>query len=413
MQISCAVIRCPKTGAILLIIRFAIASTAPALCLLLACLAGGAWPLLAVLSITVVVFFLDKLTGEDGQAPSDRAGHALSVSLGALHFALLAAVIAAVSRGTHLEVSDKVLILIGAGLWFGQVSNSNAHELIHRPGRGSRRLGVAIYSSLLFGHHASAHRRVHHVFAATDKDPNSARAGEGFYRFALRAWVQGFRAGLKAENMARARAVTRQPAWSHPYVGYVTGAVLALAVAWSIGGIAGAGVLLLVSGYAIIQLLLSDYVQHYGLRRATLAGGKPAPIGPQHSWNAPQWYSGAMMLNAPRHSDHHMHPGQSFGALQMNPDAMPVLPHSLPVMAVVALIPPVWKRIMDPRAAKWMGAGAHNTAQNSAAGGHVSGDKGGTALNNMAFMDDDDARPDMPFDDMRPARGGRATHERG
>ncbi|MDX1780519.1 MAG: fatty acid desaturase, partial [Thalassovita sp.] len=103
-----------------------------------------------------------------------------------------------------------------------------------------------------------------------------------------------------------------------------------------------------VAGYAQIQMLLSDYVQHYGLRRALRPDGKPAPVGPEHSWNTPHWYSSALMLNAPRHSDHHMHPARHYPALRLAPD-MPVLPQSLPVMAVVALWPPRWRKVMEPR----------------------------------------------------------------
>ena len=60
-----------------------------------------------------------------------------------------------------------------------------------------------------------------------------------------------------------------------------------------------------------------------------------------------------MMLNAPRHSDHHLRPARAFPQLEITPETMPVLPHSLPVMAVVALVPPLWRRVMDHRVAKW------------------------------------------------------------
>ena len=61
--------------------------------------------------------------------------------------------------------------------------------------------------------------------------------------------------------------------------------------------------------HAQVQILLSDYVQHYGLRRAEVQG-RPVPVAAGHSWNAPHWFSSAFMLNAPRHSDHHAHPAR-------------------------------------------------------------------------------------------------------
>jgi len=59
------------------------------------------------------------------------------------------------------------------------------------------------------------------------------------------------------------------------------------------------------------------------------------------------------MLNAPKHSDHHMHPGRAFPALTVTRGVMPILPYSLPMMAVIALIPPLWMRLMDKRVARW------------------------------------------------------------
>jgi alkane 1-monooxygenase len=76
------------------------------------------------------------------------------------------------------------------------------------------------------------------------------------------------------------------------------------------------------------------------------------PVSPALSWNAPHWFTGHLMLNAPRHSDHHAHPSLPFPALRLErSDGVPMLPASLPVMAAAAMIPPVWHRVMDRRLA--------------------------------------------------------------
>ncbi|WP_415256959.1 alkane 1-monooxygenase [Sulfitobacter sp.] len=330
-------------------IWYAIASLTPAVLLALACLFGGVWPLTALLSVTLLVFTLDRITR---QMPArDKSGRDISLTLAAAHFALLPLGVWALA-GDGLGTTDKVLIFLGLGMFFGQVSNSNAHELIHTSNRWTRRIGMAIYCSLLYGHHVSAHLRVHHIHVATDADPNSARLGEGFYAFALRALSGEFMTGLHAETTHRARA-TALPIWSHPYVAYVAGGALTLGGAAIIGGWGGVLHMFAIAFYAQMQLLLSDYVQHYGLRRKPRADGRIEPVGPQHSWNAPQWYSSAMMLNAPRHSDHHMRPARAFPALEVAPNTMPILPRSLPVMAALALVPPIWRRVMDHRVARW------------------------------------------------------------
>nr|WP_299730562.1 alkane 1-monooxygenase [uncultured Tateyamaria sp.] len=325
---------------------FVVATFLPATLLLAACLWGGISAISAILAITVLTFGLDKI---GRVAPvSDADGHRLSVALGLVHFVVLGGAVWAMNES--LPLLDKVLLLIGCGLYFGQISNSNAHELIHRSDRWAFRLGAANYASLLFGHHTSAHRLVHHVHAATPKDPATARRGEGFWAYLPRTWVGSFRAGLRAERQRHGGA-----RWPAPYLAYVGGAIASLAAAYAIGDTAGLIGLVAIAIYAQIQLMLSDYVQHYGLERRVMGDGRREPMGPQHSWNAPHWYSSAMMLNAPRHSAHHTRPAKAFPQLELDAQTMPMLPQSLPVMAVIALVPPLWRRLMDRRVAAWRG----------------------------------------------------------
>lgn len=336
-------------------IWFTIATVTPVLLLALAAMAGGLWCLLAVVYMTCFVYILDRLVA--GAASRKRAdgefpvGQELALFLGGVHFVLLVLAVAAIAGATGFSLAERLACLIAFGLFFGQVSNANAHELIHKQARWPRRLGKAVYISLLFGHHASAHTRVHHVWAASAMDPNSPAARQSFYRFWPRAWAGSFVKGLRAENALRARRGKTLSFWSHPYLHYVGGGIVTLSLAALMFGAGGVVALLLVTSYAQVQLLLSDYVQHYGLSRKRGADGRLEPVGPEHSWNARHFYSSALMLNAPRHSDHHMHPLRTYPALDLDPATMPVLPYSLPVMAVLALWPRMWRRVMDPRVA--------------------------------------------------------------
>lgn len=332
---------------------FALASLAPALALACAAVMGGIWVWLAVLSITVVVFCADRYLPDPPRKETASDGMALSYTLVASHGLLWGLGIWALATEGHLDRAETALLFIGLGLFFGQISNSNAHELIHRSGRLARFLGAAVYVSVLHGHHATAHLRVHHVHAATARDPNTARRGEGFWRYMLRVPLAEFVEGWRAENDLRARRAVAPQMWTHPYVGHAAGMILAVSIAGTLAGSAGIIALLSLAAYAQTQLYLSDYVQHYGLERHRDAEGRLVPVGLQHSWNAPHWYSSAMMLNAPRHSDHHVRPARRYPELEADPDSMPTLPHSLPVMAVIALVPPVWRRMMDARAAAW------------------------------------------------------------
>lgn len=335
---------------------FALLALAPAPLISLAALEGGAWAWAALGYVTVLSGVIDLLVGRTGRAgePEDpaTAANALSVAIALSFFALLPLVVLALTGATGLPPWARVVLFLAAGFWFGQTVNANAHELIHRSVRGLHNLGRWVYIALLFGHATSAHLKVHHRWAASPRDPLWPRDQEGFYAFAPRAWVGSFRAGWAAENEMRAKAAGRLGL--HPYALYLGGGALVLVAAWGFAGKDGVLAYVALVAFAQVQLLLSDYVQHYGLRRAELAGGKLEPIGLGHSWNARHWFTSYMTLNASRHSDHHAHPARPYPALRLPaPEEAPQLPFSLPAMGIIALAPPLWRALMRREIAKW------------------------------------------------------------
>lgn len=336
------------------LVAFALAALMPLPLIALGAAYGGPWLWAAVLYMAVLTLALDQLLPlTDGVAEGDAFPAAetllLIVALAAL--AVLPLSVWAIAGDSPLSGAERLLLALATGFWLGQVAHPAAHELIHRPSRALFRLGVAVYVVLLFGQHASAHRLVHHRHVATADDPNTARSGEGFYRFALRAWQGSFTKGLRAETDLRARGPAKG---LHPYALYLTGSALALALAVTLAGGLGLLVWTLLALHAQSQILLSDYVQHYGLTRALRPDGRLEPVGPRHSWNTAHWFTSAMMLNAPRHSDHHVHPSRPFPALHLPPeDEAPRLPWPLPQACLMALFPRLWRRAIRPHLARW------------------------------------------------------------
>ncbi|MDF1854790.1 alkane 1-monooxygenase [Pseudooceanicola sp.] len=330
---------------------FTFATLLPLPLLLLAAALGGTFSWIALIYLTVLMRVLDLLLPKNWRNRNPQAefpaSKGLSQVLGIAHLWTMIAAIFWIGGPAGADGFDAAITALAFGLWFGQISHPNAHELIHRSDRQARQLGRLVYISMLFGHHASSHPKVHHIYVATPQDPSSARLGEGFWRFALRAWSGSFWAGLKAEHADLRRA--GKSLFLNPYFAYIGGAALMLLIAYALAGKSGLAVFLGLSLFAHLQILLSDYVQHYGLDRAVRADGRYEPVGPQHSWNSPHAASGAMMLNAPRHSDHHMNPMRPYPALQLDRETMPILPYSLPSMAMIALVPGWWRRVMDDR----------------------------------------------------------------
>lgn len=328
-------------------VYFSVATLTHVLLLGLAAIWGGGFIWAALAYITVFTAALDRFVPlvlpqmpEGAEFPT---GARLSVLLGALHFPLLLLAVLACGFMDHSAL-EKVGIFVAFALFFGQVSHPNAHELIHRTERAARKLGRWVYASLLMGHHASAHVLVHHSYVGSDADPNSAPRGMGFYRFFVKAWGQSFILGLKHEASRLEQA--GKHAGKHPYRRDAIVGAGFLALSFLIGQWLGVAVYLGLALYAQVQILLADYVQHYGLRRARRESGKLAPVSEAHSWNSPHWFSSSLTLNAPRHSDHHMNPQRPYPRLRLATDIMPILPHALPVMAVIALYPPLYRKVM-------------------------------------------------------------------
>lgn len=333
--------------------RFAAASLCPALGLSIGAWMGGGWAFGGLLGMTLVIAAADRLTHglmQDGPLRADLWTDRLVLGLGVAHFLVLAFALFALSGGAGLGLWGWMFSFLGFGLWFGQVANPVAHELIHKTARLPFGLGMAVYISLLYGHHTSAHRLVHHRFVATPDDPNTAAAGEGFYAFLRRAWPGEFVAGYEMECGLREG---KAQAWRNPYVVYLGGALAGAVLIAALFGLVGLIVWLMLAAHAQVQLLLSDYVQHYGLVRDRIGQDDYAAFGAEHSWDAPDPVSGLMMLHATRHADHHLHPGRAYPELELSPGGQaPLLPWSLPMMATIALVPPLWHRVMDRRLAR-------------------------------------------------------------
>jgi alkane 1-monooxygenase len=329
---------------------FAAATLAPLALLALGAALGGLWLWAALLWLWLLSLTLDQLLPlVETDAPDGAefpAADPLLIALGAATLLLPALAIAG-ATGDVLSTPEKVALVFSTGLWLGQIAHPAAHELIHRSDRRHVTLGIAAYATMMMGHHASSHRLVHHRHVATPRDPASAPKGRGFWRYLPRAALGGFVEGLRAENSLRARHAKGL----HPYALYALLSATSLSLATLIGGGSGLALALLLAAHAQVQVHLSDYVQHYGLTRAMGPDGKPEPVNARHSWNTAHWFTSALLLNAPRHSDHHAHPSRPYPALRL-PDDAPRLPWPLPLAATIALIPPLWRRLMKPHLAR-------------------------------------------------------------
>lgn len=270
-----------------------------------------------------------------------------------VQFALLASLLCYVPQAEHLSTIERVLIFFGLGVITGTIGINYSHELMHQKNRFERWLGDILLAMVLYSHFRSEHLLVHHRYVGTPRDPVTARYNEGFHRFYPRVLIQSLKSSFSAEAEKLARKNLPWTDRANPFWRYwaLQGAMLLLALV--VGGVSGLMLFLVQAGTAIWQLELVNYIEHYGLTRKYLGDGKYEHVRPRHSWNAAHRMTNWLLINLQRHSDHHYKPDRRFPLLQNHPTAAPQLPYSYAVMTMVAMIPPLWRRMMNPRVRHW------------------------------------------------------------
>ncbi|HEX5945232.1 MAG TPA: fatty acid desaturase, partial [Acidimicrobiales bacterium] len=101
-----------------------------------------------------------------------------------------------------------------------------------------------------------------------------------------------------------------------------------------------------VFGFALLEVV--NYIEHYGLLRQRVANGRYERCRPTHSWNSNNLASNLVLYHLERHSDHHANPTRRYQSLR-NFDDAPQLPSGYALMICLAVVPPLWRRVMDPR----------------------------------------------------------------
>jgi alkane 1-monooxygenase len=311
---------------------------------------GGVWAFAPAIATPLSLIALDAALGEapriagPPQPPWLRRLPWLYIPL---QLAVIAWAAALVERPGVGPVAAAGLV-VSTGLTAGVFGFVAAHEMIHSRRPAERALGLALLASVFYMHFRISHVHGHHRRAATLEDPASARLGESLYGFLVRSiagqWREAWR--FEAERLARAGRRTIRPRNRMLQYLAVEG-LLATGL-----GLIGWRVLAFVLADAAIAVLLLEsfnYIAHYGLTRAPGADGRPEPLAPRHSWNSGRRMNNWSLFNMGRHSDHHRRAALPYRRLEMLP-ASAQLPTGYAGAMVLALVPPLWRIVMDPRA---------------------------------------------------------------
>jgi len=232
-------------------------------------------------------------------------------------------------------------------IWAG-FGTTIGHELTHRTWSKTAmitgRWMLALTTDASF---AIEHVYGHHVTLGTPADPATARRGETIYHFIPRstsgqiisAWhIEANRLGRKGQSV-----------WSwhnRMFTGWAMTLVYA-GIFYLAAGWLGFFAFFAISWFGKCYLEAINYIEHYGMVR--VPGHE---VQPRHSWNCNQRISSWLLFNLPRHSHHHAMGDKPYWDLHSYPDA-PMMPHGYLTMIYIALIPPIFFKMVHPRVLDW------------------------------------------------------------
>lgn len=264
----------------------------------------------------------------------------------------LAVIVWSVSVARHSGGAGFAALVLSVGVTTGVFGVLAAHELVHGHDKAERFLGLLMLTGMSYRHFRVAHVFGHHRWAATERDAASARLGESFYGFLLRTVPAQFADAWAIER--RRVAVRKGHLWDNRIARDVAAIALVYVVIAYFAGALGLGLFAAQCAVGIVVLELFNYIAHYGLSRQP-----HQPFSQAHSWNSSNALANALIFNMGRHSWHHARPAASYESLKFVA-AAPELPAGYAGSILMALIPPLWRRVMDPAVQKF-----HTAASNA------------------------------------------------
>src|SRR5689334_7496576 len=245
-----------------------------------------------------------------------------------------------------LSAVDKIGLAFTMAMVSGIAINT-AHGLGHKRASLERWLSKVALAQSGYGHFFIEHNRGHHVRVATPEDPASARLGESFWAFLPRTAWGSLSSSWHLETERLARTGSRPWTFKNDIVNAWAMTVVLYAVLIAVFGWVVLPYLLIQSVVGASLLEVVNYLEHYGLLRQRREDGRYERTRPEHSWNSNNVASNVLLYHLQRHSDHHANPTRRYQALR-HVDEAPQLPTGYAGMIVIAWIPPLWRRVMDP-----------------------------------------------------------------
>ena len=247
-----------------------------------------------------------------------------------------------------LEIYEFVGITLAMGLACGALGINVAHELGHRTKKYEQFMAKLLLMSTSYMHFFIEHNRGHNKNVSTPLDPATSRLNQPLYTFLVKSVVGSWLDAWKLEAYRLKK--TKQNFWNPIHnemlrfqiIQFVFTAAIFAIFGWV--GVFGFIVSSII-GFTLLEIV--NYIEHYGLMRKQLPNGAYEKVKPHHSWNSGHELGRIFLFELTRHSDHHFNPSRKYQILRHFENA-PQMPSGYLAMIPLALVPPLWFKIMNP-----------------------------------------------------------------
>lgn len=334
--------------------------------------AGGHWISLGLLAVLVIYIAGDALCGDDTTTPEFRHPTILTVQLWMALPLLCLIVFASVWSFSATDIAGFGALIteltgydataardatpfihhisgvVLTGLMIGIIGTITGHELTHRTWDPvSMLIGRWLLAFSFDTIFSIEHVYGHHRYVSTTEDPATAPRGRNVYHHVLVSTLKGNISAWNIEQRRLRRKGHSAMSWRNAVIrGHLMSALL-VATAFSVGGFGTMAYFIACALWGKALLEIVNYMEHYGMVRHP-----ETPVQPRHSWNTNKRISSWTMFNLTRHSHHHAQGEVPYQDLKPFPDS-PMMISGYLTTIVVAMIPPLWHKLMTPKVLEW------------------------------------------------------------
>lgn len=313
------------------------------------------WAYLPLMVVFLIIPVVDFALGRDSLNLDESDEESLSADLYYSLITLLCVPICLFMLGfamwvyvtVPLTLFGKIGWILSTGMFASVLAINAAHELMHKVTTIEPLASGFLLSLVCFSGFKIEHISGHHVHVSTPKDYSSAPLNQSLYGYLVRALSHNFFYAFVLEKKRLNKKGLSAWHWRNELIWWQTLSIGWAILSYVVFGWLGVLFFFAQSFTAIVFLEIINYVEHYGLQRKLLKNGKYEAVTPRHSWNSNYLLTNLLLFQLQRHSDHHAYPKRRYQILRHH-DESPQLPFGYPTMMLLAMFPPLFRRIMNP-----------------------------------------------------------------